>query len=293
MKSKIIDNSKRKSLIIKESGRSSDYISPSFGFGCLADCSYCYMKRHKPNGLSIAKNVEEILYEIGEHHSRIKGIKQCIKPNQTDDEYITYDISCNEDFALHYKYHNWKYIFDWFKFNEIKPTFATKFVVKELLNYNPEGKIRIRFSLMPQILSDKLEKNTSLIEDRIKAINEFKKVGYDVHINYSPVIIFDNWEKEYENLFKLVDSIIENKYKSEVKSEVIFLTHNITKHIQNTAEKREFEHLLWTPNLQEFKVSSYGGENVRYKSYLKSKFINKFKEIHHNIIPWNKIRYIF
>ena len=34
----------RKTFKIRPSGRSSDYISPSFGYGCLLDCSYCYMK---------------------------------------------------------------------------------------------------------------------------------------------------------------------------------------------------------------------------------------------------------
>ncbi len=45
----------RKTFTIRESGRSTDFITPSFGHGCLYDCSYCYMKRHKPDGLTIAK----------------------------------------------------------------------------------------------------------------------------------------------------------------------------------------------------------------------------------------------
>jgi len=45
---------KRKAMIIRESGRSSDFITPSFGFGCLYKCSYCYMRRHLPNGLTIS-----------------------------------------------------------------------------------------------------------------------------------------------------------------------------------------------------------------------------------------------
>jgi len=31
----------RKSMIIRPSGRSTDFISPSFGYGCLYNCSYC------------------------------------------------------------------------------------------------------------------------------------------------------------------------------------------------------------------------------------------------------------
>ena len=57
----------RKSMIIRPSGRSTDYISPSFGYGCLYNCGYCYMKRHKPDGLDIANNASQILDAINNH----------------------------------------------------------------------------------------------------------------------------------------------------------------------------------------------------------------------------------
>jgi len=80
----------RKTFTIRESGRSSDYITPSFGYGCLLKCSYCYMKRHKPEGLSIAKNIGDILTSINDHAYFYANVE---KPNQTDDKYITYDIA--------------------------------------------------------------------------------------------------------------------------------------------------------------------------------------------------------
>ena len=139
----------RRSLKIKPSGRSSDFISPSFGWGCLYECSYCYMKRNKPKGLSIATNTAEILTQINTH--AVFAQMEIEKPNQTHEKYITYDISCNEDFALHLKHHNWKMIFDFFKHHDLAMgTLATKYVNKELLKYNPNKKIRIRFSLMPE-----------------------------------------------------------------------------------------------------------------------------------------------
>ena len=63
----MITKVKRKSMVIRPSGRSTDYISPSFGHGCLYDCSYCYMKRSKPTGLTIATNTEEILTAMNSH----------------------------------------------------------------------------------------------------------------------------------------------------------------------------------------------------------------------------------
>lgn len=278
----------RKSMVIRPSGRSTDFISPSFGYGCLFNCTYCYMKRHKPEGLDIAKNINNILTEINNHSFFI----DVDKPNQTHSNYITYDISCNEDFALHAKYYDWKRIFEFFKQHPIAMgSFATKYVNPELTSYNPENKVRIRFSLMPQNISDKLEPNTSKIIDRIKAIDAFIDAGYDVHINFSPVVIYDNWLNEYAELFEYVNTYV--SYKDIVKCEVIFLTHNANKHQYNLDNNLTGEDLIWKPEIQENKISEYGGLNIRYKHDLKSKYIQEWINIHDKIIPWNKIRYIF
>ncbi len=63
----VVEKVTRKSMTIRPSGRSTDFISPSFGHGCLYNCSYCYMKRHKPEGLSIATNPMDILTAINNH----------------------------------------------------------------------------------------------------------------------------------------------------------------------------------------------------------------------------------
>ena len=284
----LIKEINRNSMIIRPSGRSTDFISPSFGYGCLYNCSYCYMKRHKPQGLDIAKNTMNILTEINNHCM----FAEVNKPNQTHNSYTTYDISCNEDFALHAKYHEWQTIFDFFKEHPVAMgSFATKYVNVDLLNYDPQGKIRIRFSLMPQSISDKLEPNTSKIIDRIKAIDAFIDGGYEVHINFSPVVIYDNWLEDYEYLFQMVDNYVD--YQNEVKCEVIFLTHNENKHNYNLANNISGESLLWNTDIQENKVSQYGGKNIRYKHNLKAQYIKQWTDLHNKIINWNQIRYIF
>ena len=284
----MIEQVKRKSMIIRPSGRSTDFISPSFGHGCLYNCTYCYMKRHKPVGLDIAKNTMDILTEINNHSMFIN----VDKPIQTHSKYITYDIGCNSDIALNAKFHEWEKIFDFFKQHPIAMgSFATKYVNVNLINYNPEGKIRIRFSLMPQNISDKLEPNTSKIIDRIKAIDAFIDAGYDVHINFSPVVVYDNWLEDYEDLFHMVNTYVD--YKDIVKCEVIFLTHNKHKHHYNVNAGLTGEELLWTPENQESKISQYGGDNIRYKHDLKRDYINQWTELHNKVINWNTIRYCF
>tara|TARA_E500000331_G_scaffold98389_1_gene95151 strand:+ start:629 stop:1489 length:861 start_codon:yes stop_codon:yes gene_type:complete len=281
----------RKAMIIRESGRSSDFITPSFGYGCLYKCSYCYMRRHVKKGLTIAKNTEEIIDAIARHLWLLKWPKE---PNQTHSKYYTYDFSCNEDYVLHAKYHNWEYLFDYFK-NDPKAmgTAATKYVNKNLLSYNANRKVRIRFSIMPQKLSDILEPSTSKIIDRIKAVNDFYEAGYDVHLNYSPIIMYEDFQKDYNDLFRLVDSIVDKSIKNKVKAECIFLTHNKEMHKYNVINDVNGEKYLWRPELQEPKTSEYGCLNIRYNRHNKKQYIKDFKQLHNTVVPWQEIRYIF
>jgi len=284
----LVEKVTRKSMIIRPSGRSTDFISPSFAFGCGYNCSYCTCKRHVTEGITISTNVNQILTEIN-NHAMFAVVD---KPNQTHPEFISYDIGCNFDLPLHAKHIEWEYIFDFFKNHpRAMGSLATKYVNDKLCTYNPEGKIRIRFSLMPQHYSDLLEPNTSSIDARIKAINRFIEAGYDVHINFSPVIVHDRWLEHYEYLFKQVNEYV--SYKELVKAEVIFLTHNEEKHKRNLIYGTPGEHLIWKPEIQESKISQFGGKNIRYKAGLKAQYIKEWTRLHDEIIGWNTIRYCF
>jgi spore photoproduct lyase len=146
---------------------------------------------------------------------------------------------------------------------------------------------------MPQELSDKLEPNTSSIIERIQAINLFYQAGYDVHVNFSPIIILPGTKKYYQELFRQVNDLVNDDIKFNVLAECIMLTHNSGMHEYNLVNNPEAEKLLWVPEFQENKISSYGSKNIRYKWQLKNKYIQDFVKLHDEIIPWNTIRYIF
>ena len=278
-------------MVIRPSGRSTDFISPSFIHGCAYQCTYCYMKRHKPEGWSIATNTLDILTEINSH----VWFADVEKPNQTGD-FITYDIGCNTDVALHAKDLDWQRIFEFFRDHPLAMgSFATKYVNMDLLNFDPEGKIRIRFSLMPEKWRQVLEPNTSTIDERLRVVKLFIDAGYEVHLNFSPVIVHDNWLTEYGFLFDIINKhcYIHHWPQKTVKAEVIFLTHNEEKHKYNLANKLPGEELLWVPKIQEGKVSQYGGKNIRYEHNRKADYIKQFLELHDEIIPWNTVRYCF
>ena len=177
-----------------------------------------------------------------------------------------------------------------------KASFATKHVMPDVFG-NKLGmlneKVRLRVSLMPQKYATVLEPNTPLIEFRLAQIDMLLVEGYEVHLNFSPVIVTDGWLEEYRDLFIMIDAILSPMAKKQMKCEVIFLTHNEKKHQFNVENNLPGENLLWVPELQETKTSQYGGVNIRYKHDLKAEYIHQFKCLHDLYIPYCTIRYIF
>lgn len=148
---------------------------------------------------------------------------------------------------------------------------------------------------MPSDLLDILEPNTSELYERLRAVERFIDAGYEVHLNFSPVIICDGWIEKYKELFETVNYWARTYAwdTDNVKAEVIFLTHNEKKHEYNLANDLPGEDLLWTPKWQEEKVSQYGGNNIRYNGYIKGGGVHHFVELHREVLPWMPIRYIF
>jgi DNA repair photolyase len=279
-----------KSINIKLSGRSSDVVSPSFSQGCQGSCVYCYMHRHiHSNDIKISENIDDILSSLDKFD--YSGIN---KPNQTHEKYYTVDIGCNSDFSVDSKYTDWVKIFDFFKNSPtLMATFATKFFNKEFLNYNPEGKIRIRYSLLPENMSKIVDIGTIPVIKRIEQLQKFYEAGYSTHLNFSPVIISDTWKEDYIELFRQIKSNVNKDFLKQTACEVIFLTHNLKQHERNLNTFAEAESKIWQPEIQEEKVTAYNKEkNLRYKWQLKAKYIEEFKQLlkQELNIP---IRYIF
>lgn len=58
----MVEKVTRKSMLIRPSGRSTDFISPSFGHGCLYNCSYCVTPDTlitTPTGVKKAGEIQE------------------------------------------------------------------------------------------------------------------------------------------------------------------------------------------------------------------------------------------
>ncbi len=293
LKSNVLVLGRLKTLKCRESGRSSDFIAPSLANGCFGACAYCYVDRNKPvNPISLFTNTEEILGAVGKHVQEQAWPK---KPNQTHVHYYTYDIGCNSDVSVDASLSDSVETAVAFfrKHPKAFATFATKFVNPALLQYEPQGKTRIRFSLLPQKVSKLVDVRTDSLEKRLAAINDFFQAGYEVHINFSPVIVYEGWLQDYRELFEQLNEAVHAEAKKQMSCEAIFLTHNQGQHETNLGINPKAEELIWYPRIQESKRSQFGGINVRYRYQLKARWVDEFKQLQEEVIPWCSIRYIF
>ena len=283
----------RKSLPVRENGRSGDFIAPGTANGCAMACAYCYVPRRKgyANPISTFVNIDAVCKAIQRH-----AAKQPPKPPlQTDPQYWVYDIGensdCSVDAAISDNVRDLVALFR--DIPNAKASFATKYVNRDLLAYDPQRKTRLRFSLMPQKIAKTVDVRTSPMSERIAAVNDFVAAGYEVHLNFSPIILYEGWLEDYAALLEEVDDVLSDEAKAQLKCEVIFLTHNEGLHEVNLGWHPKAEDLLWTPENQEGKTSKMGGKNVRYKRGFKGARVREFKALLGEKLPYCEVRYAF
>lgn len=284
----------KKSLVTRPNGRSADFIAPSTANGCAMACAYCYVPRRKgySNPVTVFANIEQITKHVARHIAK-QGPKA--EPNQCDPDAWVYDIGENSDCSVDAVLSdNVRDLCDLFRMSPTaKASFATKYVNRDLLDWDPLGRTRIRFSLMPHDTAKVTDIRTSPIAERIAAVNDFVDAGYEVHLNFSPVILTPTWERDWAELLRQVDDVLTPAAKAQLAAEVIFLTHNERLHEVNTGWHPKAEELLWRPDLQESKVSQNGAVNVRYRAGMKSQLVERFRELVADHLPSCRIRYAF
>lgn len=284
----------KKSLSARPNGRSADFIAPSTANGCAMACAYCYVPRRKgyANPITVFANIEQICGYLERHVGR-QGVKP--RPDQVDPRAWVYDIGessdCSVDALVSDNVRDLVTLFR--RLPTAKASFATKHVNRELLSFDPRRRTRVRFSLMPDRVARLVDVRTDRIADRIAAVDDFVAAGYEVHLNFSPVITYPGWLSEWDELLSAADDGLGAAARAQLAAEVVFLTHNERLHEINLGWHPKAEELLWQPDVQEPKRSGTGGDNVRYRAPYKRVWVERFTSQLAQRLPYCRIRYAF
>ena len=118
------------------------------------------------------------------------------------------------------------------------------------------------------------------IESRIADVNRLKELGWEVHINYSPLVFYPGWKEEYDKLFIQV-----KEHAGINKCQVIALTNHTNQMAKASIEAQDM--MKYSSE-----VKNQSGV-MRYPLIHKSRLLREFKEIYSKYFPLNTIRYIF
>jgi spore photoproduct lyase len=272
---------KTKTLKTKDNNNSANCIAPNLIYGCYGKCvdTYCYMARYNGKRVYVNTNVDDIFNSVLDWEKTFTKY-----PDQQDPIYTMVDIACNTDLVLMQKFlpeslHDYLKRYD--DHPRLNTTMATKYpklLKLDVTHFNKEPRVRV--SLMPQKYSKVLEPKMQPIKSRIDDINRLKNLGWEVHLNFSPLIFYKGWQKEYDSLFKKV-----KEKTGENLCEVIALTNHANQMAKTTDEARELMKYS-------YEVKNKSGV-MRYPIQHKSRLLNEFKELYSNYFNLNTIRYIF
>lgn len=270
-----------KTLVTKNNNNSANCIAPNLVYGCFGGCvdTYCYMSRYNGHRVFVNENVNDIFNSVVEWE---KGFTKV--PDQQDPIYTMVDVACNTDLVLMQK-HLPEPLIEYLKRYDDHPqlnsTMATKYPKLLKLDVNHfNKKPRVRVSLMPQRFADVLEPKMQKIADRIPEINRLKDLGWEVHVNYSPLVFYKKWKEDYSELFKMVKDIA-----GVNKCEVIALTNHFNQMARSSEAVRELMSLS-------YEVKNSSGV-MRYPLKHKTRLLEEFKELYSQYFDLNTIRYIF
>ena len=269
----------RKTHKYVENHKVSDYLVPYTSSGCTAMCLYCYLvcNYNKCAYLRLFVNREEMLQKI-------------IKKANTSEKDLVFEIGSNSDLILENTItNNLVWTIENFKDSKKgKLTFPTKFdMVEPILNLNHNGKVIIRMSLNPKELIERIELGTSKLYERIEAINKLAEAGYEIGILIAPIMLVQNWEKLYEDLFKVMAEKLNKQLKKTAFFELIFMTYSyIHRMINNEAFPNAIQ--LYSQEL----MTGRGKGKYTYKKEIRQAAEEKIVELLKKYFPENKILYI-
>ncbi len=270
-----------KTLVTKPNNNSANAIAPNLIYGCFGGCvdTYCYMSRYNGHRVYVNMNVDDIFKSV------VKWADSYTKvPDQQDPVYKMVDIACNTDLVLMQK-HSFEPLIDYLKRYDDHPdlnsTMATKYPKLLKLDVNHfNKKPRVRISLMPQTYSTVLEPKMQSISTRIQDINRLRDLGWEVHVNFSPIIFYHNFEKEYDSLFNDVKRVA-----GDIKCEMIALTNHKLQMERSTDAAKE---IMQYSN----EVKNKSGV-MRYPIKQKTNYLNRLVKVYCKYFDKSNIRYIF
>lgn len=276
-------NSKKTILFTLNNTKELDVCKPSADFqfslisNCPGNCEYCYLQTTqgaKPY-IKVFVNIEDIFCVIKEH----------IEKNQ--EKNTSFEVaSLGDPLALEHITNSLATTIEFFSTLEKgRLRVVTKYSnVDSLLNIRHNQHTHFRISINSNYVIDSFEHNTSSLDERVEAIVKLANAGYPIGFIVAPIMIYENWKQEYEELFdklhnrlgkelsnkNLTFELIQHRYTAVAKELILqrFPKTNIDMQEENRS-------LKWG-RFGRYKYVYPKEQSQEIKQYISSLIANKF-----------------
>ena len=181
----------------------------NLGFGCIYECSYCYLQEYtNAPGVVLPANIEHFFGRFTRYTASPaaaawqRGTRMRIGTGEFSDslmlDHLTeYSLPIVEFFRRH---------------QDTLFEFKTKSArIDNLLKARHDGNIVLSWSLNPQKIIDENEWHTASLSARLAAAARGAEAGYPIGLHFDPVIHFKGWEKEYGAVIEAVFDTLRQK----------------------------------------------------------------------------------
>jgi spore photoproduct lyase len=172
----------------------------NLGFGCIFECTYCYLQDYtNSSGIIFPANIERFFARFNSYKKRGMRIGTGeFSDSLALDEITQYSIPIIEFFRKH---------------KDVTFEFKTKSAnIENLLKTKHAGNIVISCSLSPQSIIDENEFFTASLKERLDALAKCLDADYRAGLHFDPIIYFAEWQDEYELLIESLFNKINPKH---------------------------------------------------------------------------------
>jgi len=180
--------------------RSCGYHIFNLGFGCIYECTYCYLQEYTNcPGIILPLNTEDFFKKFASYKKpRMRIGTGEFTDSLALDNITQYSIPLIEFFN-----------------KNTDTTFELKTKsdnIDNLLKTEHRGNVVISWSLNPEKIIKENEFYTASLNKRLNAALKCTEVGYRVGFHFDPIIYYRNWAMDYQNLVnRLFDKISHKK----------------------------------------------------------------------------------
>jgi len=172
----------------------------NLGFGCIFECTYCYLQQYANSpGLIFPANIDDY-FNVFNSYKRT-GMR--IGTGEFSDSLMLDNIT---EYSIP--------IIDFFKKQkDVMFEFKTKSAnIENLLKTKHSGNIVVSWSLNPQSIIDTNEFYTASLAERLDAALQCVEAGYKVAFHFDPVFYYKEWEQDYEDVIDILFSRIKPEH---------------------------------------------------------------------------------